>query len=71
VLKDGIEELARLLRITVGKQFHRALEIGEKHGDLLPLTFEGRLGGEDFLGEVLGGVALRGGELAGCGPLAE
>ena len=58
-LEDGIEELARLLGIAVGEQLHRALEVGEEHGDLLALALERRLGGEDLLGEVLGGVRLR------------
>ena len=44
--------------IAVGEQLHRALEIGEEHGDLLALAFEGALRGEDLLGEVLGGVGL-------------
>ena len=60
-LEHGIEELARLLGIAVGEQLHRALEVGEQHGDLLALAFEGGLGGEDLLGEVLGGVGLRAG----------
>ena len=41
VLEDGVEELARLLGIAVGEQLHRALEVGEEHGDLLALTLEG------------------------------
>jgi hypothetical protein len=53
-LEDGIEELARLLGVAVGEQLHRALEVGEEHRDLLALAFEGGLGGEDLLGEVLG-----------------
>ena len=40
-LEHGIEELARLLGIAVGEQLHRALEVGEEHGDLLALAFEG------------------------------
>jgi hypothetical protein len=59
VLKDGVEELARLLRIPVGKQLHRALEVGEEDGDLLTLSFERALRGENLLGEMLGGVGLR------------
>ena len=53
-----VEELARLLGVAVGEQLHRALEVGEEHGDLLALAFEGGLGGEDLLGEVLGGVGV-------------
>jgi len=62
VLEDGVEELPRLLGIAVGEQLHRSLEVGEEDGDLLALAFESGLGGEDFLGEVLGGVGIRGGE---------
>ncbi len=61
-LEHGVEELARLLGIAVGEQLHRALEVGEEHGDLLALALQGGLGGEDLLGEVLGGVGLRRGE---------
>jgi hypothetical protein len=60
-LEHGIEELARLLRVAVGEQLHRALEVGEEDGDLLALAFESALGGQNLLGEVLGGVRLRGG----------
>src|SRR5439155_23104145 len=42
-----------------GQALHGALEIGEKHGDLLPLAFESALRGEDLLGEMLGGVGVR------------
>ena len=62
VLEHGVEKLARLLGVAVGEQLHRALEVGEQHGDLLALAFEGGLRGEDLLGEVLGGVRLGGRE---------
>ena len=55
----GIEQLARLLRIAVGEQLHRALEVGEEHGHLLALALEGGLGREDLLGEMFGRVGLR------------
>ena len=58
--EHGVEELARLLGIAVGEQLHRALEVGEEHGDLLALALQRGLGGEDLLGQVLGGVGLRG-----------
>jgi hypothetical protein len=58
-LEHRVEELARLLGIAVGEELHRALEIGEQHGDLLPLALQGTLGAEDLLDEVLGGVAFR------------
>ncbi len=57
-LQDGIENLARLLGIAVSQQLHRALEVGEEDRDLLALAFEGGLGGEDLLGEVLGNMGL-------------
>ena len=61
-LEDRIEQLARLFGVTVGQQFHRALEVGEENGHLLPLALERRLRREDLLGEVLGRVGLRGRE---------
>ena len=70
VLEHRIEELARLLGIAVGEQFHRALQVGEQHGDLLALAFQGGLGGEDLLGQMLRGVGLGGGQAwpVGIGP---
>jgi hypothetical protein len=59
VLDNRVEELARLLGITVGEQLHRALEVGEQHRHLLALPLERGLGREDPLGEVLGGIAIR------------
>jgi hypothetical protein len=74
VFEDGIEKLPGLLGITVGEEFHRALEVGEQHSDLLALTFQRALGGEDLLGEVLRRVGLGGGGCRGsperCGALA-
>src|SRR5215467_1694118 len=61
-LEDGIQQLPRLLGVPVGEELHRALEVGEEHRDLLALAFEGRLGGQDPLSEVLGRVRLGGGE---------
>src|SRR5262249_3148732 len=55
-LEHRVENLARLLRVTVSEKLHRALEIGEEHSDLLALAFEGTLGSEDLLGEVPWGV---------------
>src|SRR5262249_61195301 len=51
--------LGRVLGIGVGEQLHGALEIGKEDCDLLALAFESGLGGEDLLGEVLGGIGLR------------
>jgi hypothetical protein len=58
--EDWIDELTRVLGFAIGEQLHGALEVGKQHGDVLALAFKRRLGGEDFLGEVLGGVALGG-----------
>ena len=40
-LEHGVEELAGLFGVAVGQQLHRALQVGEQHGDLLALAFEG------------------------------
>src|SRR5262249_21780410 len=57
-----IEELLRVLGVAVSKQLHRALNICEQHGDLLPLTLESCPGGEDLIGKMLGRVTLRRGK---------
>ena len=54
--QHGIKQLAGLLRITVGQQFHGAFEVGEEHRDLLAFAFERTAGGEDFLREIGRGV---------------
>jgi hypothetical protein len=37
-LEHGVQDLAGLLGIAVGKELHGALEIGEQHGDLLAVA---------------------------------
>ena len=66
--KHRIKDLAGLFGIAVGKQLHRALEVGEEHGHLLALALEGALRCEGLFCEVLGGVRLERGEsrLACC-----
>jgi hypothetical protein len=59
VLEDRVQEPTRLLGITVGEQLHRALEVGEEHGDLLAFALEGGLGGQDLLDEMLRRVRPR------------
>ena len=57
--KDGeeaVEDRVPLFRIDLFGQLHRALHVGEQHGDLLALAFEGGLRLQDFVGEVLGRV---------------
>jgi hypothetical protein len=65
VFENGVEELPRFFGIAIGKQLHGSLEVGKEHGDLLALTFEGALGREDLLGEMLRGVSLRKGRTSG------
>src|SRR5262245_22912579 len=62
VCEHRVENLPRLLGIPICQQLHRALEVSEKHRDLLALTFEGRPGDEDLLGEMFRDVALGGTE---------
>src|SRR5215813_5917574 len=56
--EDGIENLASLLRVAIGEELHRALEVGEEHGDLLALALEPTLREEDLLREMLGRIGL-------------
>jgi len=58
VVEHRVEDLPGFLGIAVGQELHRALEIGEEDRHLLPFTFERALGGEDPLGEVLGGIGV-------------
>ena len=66
-LEHRVEDSPRLLRVAVGEKLHRALHVGEEDGDLLALALEGRLRGEDALGEVLRCVGVRRAEAAGDG----
>src|SRR5262245_34588450 len=61
-LKHWIEQLPPLLGIAVSQELHRALEVGEEDRHLLALALQCALGGEDPLGEMLGGVGLWGGK---------
>jgi len=56
-LEEAVEDLVPLFGIDLLGQLHRAFHVGEQHGHLFAFAFEGGTGGEDFLGEVLGGVA--------------
>ena len=55
----GIEQLPGFLRITVGEEFHGALQIGEQHRHLFALAFESTARGENFLREIGRGVGER------------
>ena len=58
-----VEQLPRLLRTTVGKQLHRALEIGEEYRDLLALARQRGLRVDDAFGKMLRRVGVRRGQL--------
>src|SRR5204863_9988734 len=58
-LEDGVEELPGLLGVAVGEQLHGVLQVGEEHGHLLSLAFEGGLRREDALREVRGRIRIR------------
>jgi hypothetical protein len=60
-LDDRVEDLPGFLGITISQELHGALEIGEEDRDLLALALQRGLGGENLVGEVLGGVGLGGG----------
>ena len=51
--EHGIQQLARFLRVAIGQQLHRTLQIGEQHRDLLALAFQRLLGQENALGQML------------------
>ena len=59
-LEHRVEELASVFRVTISRQLHRALEVGEEDGDLLALALQRSLGGQDLLREVFGGCSSRG-----------
>jgi hypothetical protein len=40
----GIEELLGLLRVTVGQEFHRVLQVRKQHRHLLAFPFQGTAG---------------------------
>lgn len=46
----AVEDPARLFRVGAFEQFKRASDIGEQHGDLLALPFQGTAGTEDAFG---------------------
>ncbi len=64
-LEHRIEKRAGLLRIAIGQQLHRALEVGEQHRHLLALARQRVSGAEDPLGQMPGRVVLGSGEASG------
>ena len=65
-LEHWVEALPRFLGVTIGEQPHRAFEVSEEHGDLLALAFQGGLGVDNPLGQVLRRVGLRCAEALRC-----
>ena len=55
-LEEAVHDLRPRFRVELLRQLHRAFHVGEQHGDLLALAFEGGLGLQDLLGEVFGRV---------------
>jgi hypothetical protein len=55
-LENRIEQLSRFFRIALGEQPRRAFQVREEHCHEFALALQGGLGGENLLGEVLGGV---------------
>jgi len=53
-LEHRIDDLSRLLGISVREQLHRALQVREEHRDLLALAFEGSLEVRIFSARCLG-----------------
>ena len=60
MLQHRVEELARLFRVAIGQQLHRAFEVGKQHRDLLAFAGQGTAGGQDLLGQVRGRVDVWG-----------
>ncbi len=57
--EEALEDAVPRFRIELLGQLHRALHVGEEHGDLLALAFERGLRLEDLVGEVFRGVRAR------------
>src|SRR5262245_33281033 len=58
-LEEAVHDPMPLLGIELLGEIHRALHVGEQHGHLLPLTFEGAAGAENLLGEMRGSIGAR------------
>jgi hypothetical protein len=59
-LQHRAKELVDLFWVTVGQEFHGALEVGEQHRDLLALAFQGTAGRENLFGQIGGRVGEQG-----------
>ena len=65
--EDRVEDLPRFLRIPVGQELERALQIGEEHGDLLALAPERLAHAQHAIRQVPRRVGVRGGEAGAFG----
>ena len=55
-LEKAVEDPVPLLGVDLLGELHRAGDVGEEHGHLLPLALDGGPRGQDAVGEVLRGV---------------
>src|SRR5204863_1711655 len=53
-----VDKLLSGLGVVVGKNFHRPLDVGEKHGDLLAFSLKRGPCGQDFISKALRRVIL-------------
>ena len=60
LFQDCIEELMGLLRIAVGQERERVLDVGEEDGDVLALALESRPRGKHALSEMPWSLRRRG-----------
>jgi hypothetical protein len=65
-LQHRVQELPGLVRVPVGQQLHRVLEVREENRDVLALPLQGGLRRQDLLGQVLGGGYIGRPEARGC-----
>jgi hypothetical protein len=55
-LEEAVEDLVPLFRVELLCKIHRALHVGEQHGHLLALAFDGGARGQNLIGQMLGSV---------------
>jgi hypothetical protein len=53
-----VEQLPRLLGVSIYEEFQRPLQVGEEDGDVLALTLESSPRCEDSLGQVSGSIGF-------------
>jgi hypothetical protein len=68
-LEEAVQDAVPCFGIDLLGEIQRSLHVGEEDGHLLALAFQGALGGEDLLGEVLGGVVAGRAHRGGRGAL--